>query len=40
MDNQPAINNIAYTEQPSSITSIFSNKNYIIIFLLILLLKF
>jgi hypothetical protein len=37
MDNQPASNNIGYTEQPSSIASIFSNKNYIIIFLLILL---
>ena len=37
MDNQPASNNIGYVEQPSSISNIFSNKNYIIIFLLILL---
>ena len=37
MDNQPVSNNIGYVEQPSSISNIFSNKNYIIIFLLILL---
>jgi hypothetical protein len=37
MDSQPASNNIGFGEQPSSISSIFSNKNYIIIFLLILL---
>jgi hypothetical protein len=37
MDSQPETNNIGYSEQPSQISSIFSNKNYIIIFLLILL---
>jgi hypothetical protein len=37
MDNQPTSNNIGNGEQPTSNSSIFSNKNYIIIFLLILL---
>jgi hypothetical protein len=37
MDNQPTSNNIGNREQPTSNSSIFSNKNYIIIFLLILL---
>ena len=37
MDSQPETNNIGYSEQPSQFSSIFSNKNYIIIFLLILL---
>jgi hypothetical protein len=38
MDNQLPQNDIYYSpQQPSSISSIFSNKNYIIIFLLILL---